>query len=42
MADNRKDKFNWGKGDVEIIMPNGKKMQPKKSTAKPKPTKKGK
>jgi hypothetical protein len=31
----KKDKFSWGKGDVEIIMPNGKKMQPKK-TSKPK------
>ena len=33
MAKNmREDRFTWGKGDVEIIMPNGKKLQPKKKS----------
>jgi hypothetical protein len=30
----KNDKFVWGKGDVEIILPNGKKLEPKKP-AKP-------
>ncbi len=29
----RKDRFNWGEGDVKIIMPNGKKFNPKKNNA---------
>ena len=31
---NRDDRFTWKKGDVEIILPNGKKLQPKKNTSK--------
>lgn len=28
--DNRKDRFSWSAGQVEITLPNGKKLEPKK------------
>lgn len=34
MAEKREDRFSWKKGDVEITLPNGKKLDSKKNTSK--------